>query len=102
MHRRFFLRLFALGVVGHELDIDRLLWVPGQKTIFIPDSIGLTESQIIQIELERLKPRILTLFDRDDTFYILLTKRPSELMTSREVGIPLEFKPKGEFKYEPN
>lgn len=36
LNRRNFLRLLALGVVGHELDIDRLLWVPGSKTIFIP------------------------------------------------------------------
>lgn len=36
MNRRKFLELFALGVAGHTLDIDRLLWVPGQKTIFVP------------------------------------------------------------------
>lgn len=36
MNRREFIKLLALGVVGQELDIDRLLWVPGQKTIFLP------------------------------------------------------------------
>lgn len=102
MNRRFFLRLLALGVVGHELDIDRLLWVPGQKTIFIPESTGisLTASEIIAIELNRIRPKLLILFDRDDTFYQLLNKRSSELVINREIRIPLEIKPGSE--YEPN
>lgn len=39
MNRRSFLRLLqagALGGVAHALDLDRLLWVPGQKTFFLP------------------------------------------------------------------
>lgn len=36
MNRRELLKLLSLGVVGHTLDIDRLLWVPGEKTIFLP------------------------------------------------------------------
>lgn len=36
LSRRNLLKLIASGVVGHTLDIDRLLWVPGEKTIFIP------------------------------------------------------------------
>jgi hypothetical protein len=37
--RRFFAWLFgtAAGVaLGHTLDLDKLLWVPGEKTIFLP------------------------------------------------------------------
>jgi hypothetical protein len=76
MNRRAFLRLLASGVVGHTLDIDRLLWVPGQKTIFLPTEhhTGLTTSQIVAIELERIMPHIRNLFERDDTFYRLLNK----------------------------
>lgn len=37
MNRRQFLRNLAiLGVASHELDIERLLWVPNHKTIFVP------------------------------------------------------------------
>lgn len=39
MNRRDFLRgllTVAAGSVSGQLDIDRLLWVPGEKTIFIP------------------------------------------------------------------
>ena len=67
--RRDFLQLFALGVVGHELDLDRLLWVPGEKTIFLPTNPTISLSQIVAIELERILPKIVTLFERDDMFY---------------------------------
>lgn len=39
MNRRDFLRgllTVAAGSVSGQLDIDRLLWVPGEKKIFIP------------------------------------------------------------------
>ncbi len=40
MDRRGFLRLLGMGAVGAAatatLDIERLLWVPGAKTIFLP------------------------------------------------------------------
>jgi hypothetical protein len=41
MNRRSFLHLLGLSAAGLavgelELDLDRLLWVPGQKTIFLP------------------------------------------------------------------
>lgn len=39
MNRRDFLKRLmggAAAVVAHELDLDRLLWVPGEKTIFLP------------------------------------------------------------------
>lgn len=36
MDRRFFIDLVSSGVIGYSLDIDKLLWVPGKKKIFIP------------------------------------------------------------------
>lgn len=36
MNRRAFLTTLAAGLAGAALDPERLLWVPGQKTIFIP------------------------------------------------------------------
>lgn len=36
MNRRAFLSTLAAGLAGAALDPERLLWVPGQKTIFIP------------------------------------------------------------------
>jgi hypothetical protein len=36
MNRRNFLTALGLGAAGLVLDPERLLWVPGQKTIFLP------------------------------------------------------------------
>jgi hypothetical protein len=93
VNRRAFLRILALGVVGHELDIDRLLWVPGSKTIFLPTEThkSLTTSQIIALEMERVLPKIATLFERDDTFYRLINKKDIEQVSSRPMRVPLQF-----------
>jgi hypothetical protein len=36
MNRRLFLSTLGLAAAGMALDPERLLWVPGQKTIFLP------------------------------------------------------------------
>lgn len=36
MNRRELLRLLTTGLVGYQLDLDRLLWIPGAKKIFLP------------------------------------------------------------------
>lgn len=38
MNRRAFLGLLASAAAGAALDPERLLWVPGRKTIFIPSA----------------------------------------------------------------
>lgn len=44
MNRRSFLRVLGLGALGAaasmELDLERLLWVPGAKTIVLPPAGG--------------------------------------------------------------
>jgi hypothetical protein len=69
MNRRSLLKLLSLGAVSHTLDLDKLLWVPGEKTIFLPPIHRLTESDIISIELARILPTIKNLFNREDMFY---------------------------------
>jgi hypothetical protein len=77
MNRRELLKLIALGIVGHELDIDRLLWIPGQKTIFIPpETKSLTLSQIVDLEMKRMLPYVKQMFERDDMFYRAISRRP--------------------------
>jgi len=78
--RRHFLKLLTLGVAGlhvKEIDVDQLLWVPGKKKIFLPSSpirSGVSYAQIIDLELQRVIPHIQALFERDDTFYRILSK----------------------------
>jgi hypothetical protein len=72
MNRRQLLKLLGLGVIGHTLDVDRLLWVPGAKKIFIPEPrnhVFFSEAQIIAIELERVLPKVKELFERDIYFF---------------------------------
>jgi len=37
MHRRDFLRFLLTAPIAAQLDVEKLLWVPGEKTIFIPE-----------------------------------------------------------------
>ena len=93
MDRRHFLKLIALGVVGHELDLDRLLWIPGQKKIFIPPQ-GNRLSEIVAVELERMIPKLRELFERDDYFYRVLQKQDALIMASQmKMRVPLEVNP---------
>lgn len=79
MNRRTFLRFLASGVAGTvasaELDIDRLLWIPGTKKFFIPNNPTISLADIVAAEWQRVIPTLASLFDRDDTFYTLLTNQ---------------------------
>jgi len=57
------------------------------------------ETQVVGAELERVLPKIPTLFDRDDTFYSTIEKRPVEMISSRDMRIPLEISPNSKFGY---
>lgn len=92
MNRRDFLKLIALGIASHELDIDKLLWVPGEKKIFLPPE-GVSISDIVAVEMERMLPKIQHLFERDDYFYAVLTKQRKVILEGSEMRVPLEVKP---------
>lgn len=92
MNRRSLLKLLSTGVIGHTLDIDRLLWVPGQRTIFLPSLHRLTTSEIVALEIERILPHLRVLFERDDTFYKLIETHEKTKISSRDMRIPLEKK----------
>lgn len=70
MDRRNFLRLLATGIVGMELDLDRLLWIPGAKKIFLPTP-HLSIMDIVNLEMEKMirEMKIKNFFERDDIFY---------------------------------
>lgn len=57
------------------------------------------EAQVIGAELERVLPKVPTLFDREDVFYAHIEKRPVEVISSRDMRAPLELRPGGKFKY---
>lgn len=57
------------------------------------------ESQVVGAELERVIPKITALFERDDVWYSSIEKRPVEVISSRDMRIPLEIRPNGNTGY---
>jgi hypothetical protein len=65
--------------------------------------MAVVESQVTAMELERVIPKIRVLFERDDMFYANIKKRDVEVISNRQMRIPLELRPGGSFQYfDPN
>ncbi len=65
--------------------------------------MAVVESQVTALELERVIPKIRTLFERDDKFFANIKKRDVEQISNRQMRIPLEMRPGGSFQYfDPN
>jgi hypothetical protein len=80
--RSFLLSLIASGVAYHTLDLDRLLWIPNEKKIFIPSNThALTLSEIVAEEWARVLPHIKYSFERDDTFYKEMLRKEKDYTT---------------------
>lgn len=63
----------------------------------------LTEAQVLANEMERVQPKLATLFDRDATFYSTIEKREGEKVSARDMRVPLELRPGGLFgHYDPD
>jgi hypothetical protein len=57
------------------------------------------EAQIIGVELERVDPKVPTLFEREDVFYSTIEKRPVEIISGRDMRVPLEIRAGGKFGF---
>jgi len=65
--------------------------------------MAVVESQVTALELEKVIPKIRTLFERDDKFYSNIKKRDVEVISQRLMRVPLEIRPGGSFQYfDPN
>jgi hypothetical protein len=58
-----------------------------------------TETQVVAAELERVSPKVPTLFERDAMFYANVEKREVEKVSARDMRVPLEIRPGGLFGY---
>lgn len=58
-----------------------------------------TESQVAALELEKVLPKISKLFESDDFFFANIKKRPAEKISNRQMRVPLELRPGGDFGY---
>lgn len=61
---------------------------------------ALSEQQVVALELERVLPKVQKVFERDDKFYAHIKKTGDvEVVSYREMRIPLELRPGGSFQY---
>jgi len=58
-----------------------------------------TEAQIAALELEKVLPKVRTVFEYDDKFYSHIQKRDVEKISNRQMRVPLELRPGGDFGY---
>lgn len=56
-----------------------------------------TEAQIVASELERVRPVLEVLFEREDNFLSSIEKKNVEVISKRQMRIPLEIRPGGNF-----
>lgn len=61
--------------------------------------MALDQASVVANEMERVRPNVPTLFERDDTFYGTVEKRDVEVVSKRDMRIPLELRPGGLFGY---
>jgi hypothetical protein len=61
------------------------------------------EQQVVALELEKVLPDVKTLFERDDMFYANIKKKNVQVISYRQMRIPLKLRPGGSFQYfDPN
>lgn len=57
------------------------------------------ESVVAGTELEKVLPKVTTVFESDDTFFAHIKKRNVEVVSFREMRAPMELRPGGRFQY---
>ena len=60
---------------------------------------AVNEQQVAGLELERVLPKVTTVYERDDMFYSSIKKRDVEVISNRLMRVPLELQPGGNFGY---
>lgn len=61
--------------------------------------MAVVESQVAGTELEKVLPRVRTVFESDDKFYSNIKKRNVEKISNRQMRVPLKLRPGGSFGY---
>lgn len=61
--------------------------------------MAVVETQVNALELEKVIPKIRTVFERDDKFFANIKKRDVEVISNRQMRVPLELRPGGSFQY---
>ena len=57
--------------------------------------MALTNTQTVAVQLEYVRPAVPTLFERADTTFSMIERRPVEMVSTRTARIPLAVSPGG-------
>lgn len=57
------------------------------------------EADVVGTELERVMPKVNTLFEREGPFYSAIEKKDVEVISNRQMRGPLEIRPGGKFRF---
>jgi hypothetical protein len=60
---------------------------------------AVNEAVVAGTELEKVLPKVTTVFESDDTFFASIKKRDVEVVSYREMRAPMELRPGGRFAY---
>jgi hypothetical protein len=95
MNRRGFLKFLLSTPLAATIDFEQLLWTP-KPIITVPGPVKLASlSEIVAIELERMQPLVKNIFERDDTFYQMISRGKVINAPMGEMRVPLILKPGG-------
>lgn len=95
MNRRGFLGMLGAALAGSTVDPEKLLWVPGAKTISIPKAISVSEESIANLALEEFLARYITpaarsIADAIDRQVLATINHRYALIASRTEAIELD------------
>lgn len=61
--------------------------------------MAVQEAQVVALELEKVLPKIAVAFERDDKFFATIERRQVEKVSNRQMRVPIELRPGGDFGY---
>lgn len=61
--------------------------------------MAVVEAQVAALELEKVSKKIAIAFERDDKFFAHIKKRDVEVVSMRQMRLPIELRPGGSFQY---
>lgn len=59
--------------------------------------MAMTNDQVVALQLEKVRKKVPILYDRKATFFSTIEKRPVEVISTRDMRIPLKLRPGGRF-----
>lgn len=57
----------------------------------------MTTAQVLGLELETADPKLPVLYERDDTWFSFIEKKPAVPVSERDMRVPMELRPGGKF-----